>query len=512
MCAKCGWLLVCLFNTCGSLFILACLRETSPVWLSPSPGSLASSLILTGDSSSCTSVQASLLQSVRENSSETIMVSQLRVVAPSLLVLVSCVMTASQDRIVFSDKRHPPSRDEGIPNRTSSHEILLRNNRTAPNQRFPGAVQFKQALFTMATLHDTTLITSSSHVRVMDPTLPRDLTHMKQCNTLERHGCGVRVAATKTRLKRVCHRPKLVPGGHTRVNAKLCLSDERKIPLDLIMRLSSLESYTDLQNFIDVESLGSNSLDTSLAKAVLSPKPATCKPESRTVPLTNSMDPSLFYFPTCTRVDLCGGCCSSELLSCQPTQTEILNYQVIVTQYDGGAQLKYKGKEIVSVEQHLKCKCDCTVKEKVGMDHYSGARETTPDCTRLQEYRAGECRCVCLNVDDERKCNADNDTKLWDSNSCVCACRENKECSTGLYFDQNSCKYVKERSRLKSQLREGLLGAGGTGKLGDIPTGRFDLGWCKYFKTSLNSVQKSPSEGVTSASRKCADAEERYQP
>nr|CAD7409739.1 unnamed protein product [Timema poppensis] len=232
-----------------------------------------------------------------------------------------------------------------------------------------------------------------------------------------------------------------------------------KIPLDLIMRLSSLESYTDLQSFIDEESLGSNSLDTSLAnrfgegderKAVLSPKPATCKPESRTVPLTNSMDPSLFYFPTCTRVDLCGGCCSSELLSCQPTQTEILNYQVIVTQYDGGAQLKYKGKEIVSVEQHLKCKCDCTVKEKVGLDHYSGARETTSvryrfsnanqDCTRLQEYRAGECRCVCLNVDDERKCNADNDTKLWDSNNCVCACRENKECSTGLYFDQNSCK------------------------------------------------------------------------
>ncbi|CAG2069498.1 unnamed protein product, partial [Timema podura] len=96
----------------------------------------------------------------------------------------------------------------------------------------------------------------------------------------------------------------------------------------------------------------------------------------------------------------------------------------------------------------------------------------------LQEYRAGECRCVCLNVDDERKCNADNDTKLWDSNSCVCACRENKECSTGLYFDQNSCKYVTERSRLKSQLREGLLGAGGTGKPGDIPTGRFDLGRC----------------------------------
>nr|CAD7430109.1 unnamed protein product [Timema monikensis] len=340
------------------------------------------------------------------------MVSQSRVIAPSLLVLVSCVVTASQDRIVFSDKRHPPSHDEGILNRTSSHE---------------GAVQSKRALLNMATLHDTTPIASSSHVKVTDLTLPRlvcggryirrDATPLlkKQSNTLERPG----VATTKTRLKR-----ESVTGLYP-----------YRIPLDLIMRLSSLESYTDLQNFIDEESLGSNSLETSLAnrfgegderKAVLSPKPATCKPESRTVPLTNSMDPSLFYFPTCTRVDLCGGCCSSELLSCQPTQTEILNYQVIVTQYDGGAQLKYKGKEIVSVEQHLKCKCDCTVKEK--------------DCTRLQEYRAGECRCVCLNVDDERKCNADNDTKLWDSNNCVCACRENKECSTGLYFDQNSCK------------------------------------------------------------------------
>nr|CAD7454731.1 unnamed protein product [Timema tahoe] len=462
-------------------------------------GSLASSLILTGDSSSCTSVQASLLQSVREKSSETIMVSQLRVVAPSLLVLVSCVMTASQDRIVFSDKRHPPSRDEGIPNMTSSHE-------------------FKQAVFTMATPHYTTLITSSSHVRVMDPTLPRRVLVAATQTLRPGHSSvlhcfmrGVRLATDmKTSMRSTSG---IRTSGGTAVSS--AITARPNIPLDLIMRLSSLESYTDLQNFIDVESLGSNSLETSLAKAVLSPKPATCKPESRTVPLTNSMDPSLFYFPTCTRVDLCGGCCSSELLSCQPTQTEILNYQVIVTQYDGGAQLKYKGKEIVSVEQHLKCKCDCTVKEK--------------DCTRLQEYRAGECRCVCLNVDDERKCNADNDTKLWDSNSCVCACRENKECSTGLYFDQNSCKYVTERSRLKSQLREGLLGAGGTGKPGDIPTGRFDLGRCKYFKTSSSSsggkpysycvnssekegAQRSPSEGVTSASRKCADAEERYQP
>ena len=49
-------------------------------------------------------------------------------------------------------------------------------------------------------------------------------------------------------------------------------------------------------------------------------KAALCQPELTTVELDlpNYDDGSgVFYYPTCTRVNRCGGCCSHELLSCQ---------------------------------------------------------------------------------------------------------------------------------------------------------------------------------------------------
>jgi len=61
-------------------------------------------------------------------------------------------------------------------------------------------------------------------------------------------------------------------------------------------------------------------------------------------------------------------------------------------------------------------------------------------CNELQQYEKSECGCVCVNMDDEQKCIAENDTKLWDPKNCVCVCRYTKECSTGFYFDQKSCK------------------------------------------------------------------------
>lgn len=64
------------------------------------------------------------------------------------------------------------------------------------------------------------------------------------------------------------------------------------------------------------------------------------------------------------------------------------------------------------------------------------------DCNQLQEYRKGECRCVCTNKDAEQKCSQDNDTKLWNPDSCLCECRRTTECSTGSFFSQTSCRYL----------------------------------------------------------------------
>lgn len=63
-------------------------------------------------------------------------------------------------------------------------------------------------------------------------------------------------------------------------------------------------------------------------EAAFIPKPASCSIESQTISLKDTDDRSLYYFPSCTRVDRCGGCCSHDLLACQPTKTEILHFEV----------------------------------------------------------------------------------------------------------------------------------------------------------------------------------------
>ncbi|XP_021924789.1 platelet-derived growth factor subunit B-like isoform X2 [Zootermopsis nevadensis] len=211
----------------------------------------------------------------------------------------------------------------------------------------------------------------------------------------------------------------------------------KKIPLDLIQCLNSVENVTDLDKCISKDTVPDDDNPESGVgnrfgddegvdrKAAIIPKSATCAPELVTVTLQNLDDKSVVYYPSCTRVERCGGCCSHDLLSCQPTATELLTFQVIETRYEGGTKLRYKGKKYVTVEQHTKCKCDCKVKEE--------------HCNKLQQYEKSECSCTCVNVDEEQKCIAENDTKLWNPQECLCGCRYTKECSTGFYFDQKTC-------------------------------------------------------------------------
>ena len=61
--------------------------------------------------------------------------------------------------------------------------------------------------------------------------------------------------------------------------------------------------------------------------------PAACVPEKTVVPvpLPRAEDGrSLSVFPSCTRLERCGGCCSHPLLSCQPTREETVSLQVLV--------------------------------------------------------------------------------------------------------------------------------------------------------------------------------------
>ena len=60
----------------------------------------------------------------------------------------------------------------------------------------------------------------------------------------------------------------------------------------------------------------------------IKPSPAMCMPEPQVVPVKENPDPAAIYFPNCIRIKRCGGCCNHELLACQPTATEIRNYEV----------------------------------------------------------------------------------------------------------------------------------------------------------------------------------------
>lgn len=153
---------------------------------------------------------------------------------------------------------------------------------------------------------------------------------------------------------------------------------------------------------------------------------AVCKPSLTTVPIADENKKSnTIYWPSCTRVERCGGCCSHELLSCKPTATNTLHVQVVSMGYQGGSSsMGYTGTLMVPLEVHTACECGCKL--------------TEDDCNQFQEYAASECRCKCVNKEDYIKCSKDS-LKLWEPSTCRCKCKQQRECSTGHYFDLNTC-------------------------------------------------------------------------
>ncbi|XP_023030177.2 uncharacterized protein isoform X3 [Leptinotarsa decemlineata] len=213
------------------------------------------------------------------------------------------------------------------------------------------------------------------------------------------------------------------------------------IPLDFIKNISEYSVNDLLLNFVEggmdyddddgPPFIGSRFGDDNIARnAAILPKKAGCIPEYRTLKLASTDDPSILYIPQCTRIEQCGGCCNHALLECQPIETETLAFQVVKTQYTGTKKLKILGKEIIPVEKHTKCKCDCKIKAEVATLH----------CNQYQEYKPDECRCTCKNTDEEQKCRKSGSKKLWNPELCACQCKDVIICTTGYYFDQNDCK------------------------------------------------------------------------
>lgn len=54
--------------------------------------------------------------------------------------------------------------------------------------------------------------------------------------------------------------------------------------------------------------------------------------------------------------------------------------------------MKLLNKELVEVEEHTRCKCDCRLKPN--------------DCSKFQRYNKAQCMCICINIEDKNKCLA----------------------------------------------------------------------------------------------------------
>ncbi|XP_075544369.1 uncharacterized protein LOC142578736 isoform X2 [Dermacentor variabilis] len=177
------------------------------------------------------------------------------------------------------------------------------------------------------------------------------------------------------------------------------------------------------------------------SSSVPNPEPGTCLPTKQLVEFPKPSDPSIILWPPCTRVPRCGGCCPSTILKCAPTKTTNVTFKVIKAQYPepGASKFNFVGHEIVTLEKHDKCSCEC--------------KERPTDCNALQQYN--ECRCVCRNNNEMLSCNGPG--MVWDPRDCRCKCRDYAECSTGFYYNTRSCRCEQlGRSRIAPRIRQPL--------------------------------------------------------
>ena len=63
----------------------------------------------------------------------------------------------------------------------------------------------------------------------------------------------------------------------------------------------------------------------------------------------------------------CGGCCSHDLLECQPNETETRSMFVFHWTISEQGQIQYQGKKPVELEVHKSCQCGCKIRPEVNL-------------------------------------------------------------------------------------------------------------------------------------------------
>uniref|UniRef100_A0A1B6C2A8 Platelet-derived growth factor (PDGF) family profile domain-containing protein n=1 Tax=Clastoptera arizonana TaxID=38151 RepID=A0A1B6C2A8_9HEMI len=158
------------------------------------------------------------------------------------------------------------------------------------------------------------------------------------------------------------------------------LANENEIPLDLLLRLSTINNMSKLMEMVidsdehdlkmlnnDYPEVASDFAEKNRKKRkdeILQPKPAGCIPTPQVVNLNLTNDLLSVYYPSCVIMQRCGGCCVKDFLACRPLKKKSVSYQILQIKYVKKL-LTINKKIIITVDEHVKCACGCRILKSV---------------------------------------------------------------------------------------------------------------------------------------------------
>ncbi|XP_070552919.1 vascular endothelial growth factor A-like [Ptychodera flava] len=191
--------------------------------------------------------------------------------------------------------------------------------------------------------------------------------------------------------------------------------------------------------------------------------PPPCQPRPTSVPVPPNSDPYVLYWPPCVELHRCGGCCSSELFTCEASATHNVDVKVYRARSDPTNEdaVPIERIETFKMTNETQCKCDCKVKPHdcnlaihrheycqcvcIQKEHSCPARKVWDDRT---------CGCVCRKPAQERNCFGRN--RIWRESTCQCECRAVLPCRPSFAWHPSKCKCEKE-NKVKIYLSQRCL-------------------------------------------------------